>query len=262
MAPLEREVNGLVSRPDLKRLRGLAGVSSTTVEVLSGRTAKVTGSAVSYFDVAEAPKLDKKTLDSATEISDGLGTALFPTGAPTDGTNALGTVWGSALGLPAYRVAGLALALGEERRRWSVLTEGAELTITPHVLPGGRLGEIDVVVEVAHGKPGGEDPTVSTSETAEHLTRVAQHKADTEFYLETMDVFTLSTFNLRTVHPRPKFAVPIVGQLPILGRMFRFHRSPRKVHHESVLAIQATIVPCASDVIPRIETEIRRADAE
>ncbi len=202
---------------------GLQSASRTSLSVLSGTKATVDGSAQSYFDVSEQPKLDADALDRATTMSAGL----------------------AGLGLPAGAFASIALALGSGETKWSVMTEGASVTFTPTVLSGGASAEMEVDCKIAHADPG--DKSEDGTGNAVPLSRVAHHTAKTTVYLEPLDLFALSSFSLRTTHPRPDFVVPILGQIPLFGQMFRFSRSPSHVHHESLLVIFSTISPTGTN---------------
>jgi hypothetical protein len=241
----DRGETGLASR-HLNRIGGMASVGHTTLTVISDTTATVTGSAVSYFDVSALPQLDAKVLENAAGISAGLQKALLGSGT---GAPQLTDLWGSQWQLPVVNLASLAMALGQEQETWSVLREGAELEFTPYILPGATRAEVNVHAIVAHDDPA-PPPTGSTApaETSLHLTRVAKHEASTTVYLDTYDLFDLSTLALRTTHPRPDLRLPVLGQLPFIGSIFSFPRNPRAVHHESLLIVRASIVPTAMDV--------------
>jgi len=127
------------------------------------------------------------------------------------------------------------------------MTEGTELTFIPHILPGGAAAELQVAVKVAHNDAkvtveGEEYPTEAP------LSRVAEHTASTSVYVNALDLFSLSSMMLRTTQPRAKSSVPVLGQLPLLGQMFRFGRSPLIVHHESVILVYSTILPTGQDL--------------
>ncbi|MCK4324314.1 MAG: hypothetical protein KAW89_07280 [Armatimonadetes bacterium] len=225
---LAADIEALLLRPLLDRLgsiagspgqSGLASTSSTSIVVLAGTEAKVVGSAISYFDVNAPPEEEPPGPLGHSE-------------------------------LPVIALARLAESLGtaDEPRVWGSMTEGIVLTFTPHILPGAAAAELDVLVTVTHAdhevivKGGGAYPT------AEPLSRVATHTADTSVYVNALDLFSLSSMMLRTTQPRAKSSVPVLGQLPLLGQMFRFARSPLIVHHESVLLVYSTILPTGQDL--------------
>ena len=166
---------------------------------------------------------------------------VAPTRPRIEPLSALG---GGLGGIPMERLLALGLALGQEREVWSSLTEGADLTFRPYVLPGGARAELEIVATVTHDAPS----TEGAEGTTIPLSRVAKHEATTSVYVDSMDLFALSSFNLRTCHPRGDFVVPVLGQIPILGKIFRFPRKARTVHHESILLINSTILPTGMDL--------------
>jgi hypothetical protein len=152
----------------------------------------------------------------------------------------------TAGGIPVDRLLALALALGEPDTVWEALTDGAELTVTPHVLPGAAAAELDFDFTVTHNADAQGAPKEPASK-ALPLSRVAVHQAKTRVYVNSLDLFGLSSFTLRVTTPKPDYVVPVLGQLPFLGRLFHFHRRPNSVHHDSVLLVYSTIVPTAPE---------------
>jgi len=221
---LAEHLRGIFLRPMLNRLRaiasasgqsGIASSSTTSIIVTSGTEATVAGSARSYFDLTASEPTEEQPLLGQGEI-------------------------------PLMSAISLAQSLNQEPQAWSSMNEGVELAFTPHVLPGGAAAELQIAVKIAH-----DDPQVEVEGgglTAAPLSRVAEHTAKTSVYLSPMDLFSLSSLMLRTTHPRPKQAVPILGQMPLFGQMFRFSRKPLVAHHESVLVIYSTILPTGLDL--------------
>ena len=152
-------------------------------------------------------------------------------------------------GLGADRLFALALDLGQEEEIWTALTEGAKLTFTPHVLPGGSAAELAINFEVTHNDPGSGGVAPMNAP----LSRVAKHSARTSVYVQALDLFSLSSLTLGTTHPRPDKVVPILGQIPFLGRMFQFPRKPATVYHESVLMVYSTILPTGADLAATLD---------
>ena len=152
-------------------------------------------------------------------------------------------------GIPADRLLALAMQFGQPPQLWTALTEGVSLTFTPHILPGGSAAELAIDFQVLHDDPGGGQGATS----AVPLSRVAKHHAKTNVYIHALDLFSLSSLTLATTHPRPKGVIPILGQLPFLGKMFRYPRSPSTVYHESVLMVYSTILPTGADLAATLD---------
>ena len=98
------------------------------------------------------------------------------------------------------------------------------------------------------------DPGTGRGTTgAAPLSRVAKHRARTNVYIHALDLFSLSSLTLVTTHPRPKGVIPILGQLPFLGKVFRYPRSPSTVYHESILMVYSTILPTGADLAATLD---------
>lgn len=181
-------------------------------------------------------------VQAAVEGAPGAGTPLqvAAAGGPED--------FAEAANLPAGRLLALAMELGRKQEVWAALTEGAQLTFTPSILPGGSAAEVAIEFTVSH------DDAATSEGSAVPLSRVAQHTARTSVYVQALDLFALSSFSLQTTHPRPDRSVPILGQLPIIGQIFRFPRSPATVHHESVLMVYSTILPTGGDLAELLDS--------
>jgi hypothetical protein len=197
------------------RTSGLSSVGCASIVVVSGATATVEGAAVSYFDVTQPPTVPPEILAAAFSGS-----------------------------LP--QIAALLAALATPNQTWSAMTEGASIEFKPVVLPGGAMAEVAIEATIAHNDPGTTNE--EAAQTAVPLTRVARHCATTKIMLEPLDLFALSTFGLSTTHPRPDTVIPILGQIPFLGQMFRFPRSPQRIHHESLLLVYSVISPMTSQL--------------
>lgn len=319
---------------------GLGSTSKTSISVLSGNEATVSGSAVSYFNVSMPPQLDASSLASAQEFSDALrgyvprrskgsgrviiyvdleqagGTgpaadviaervqaavpdvqcwpgsdtekeslvlvgdeakakwaarlvakfrpgssvntssvddelldsSLYISDEDDEVTTEATSTFGSIGGLPADRLLALAMQFSQQPAIWKALNEGTALTFTPNILPGGSSAELCVNVNVYHNDGGGDEEG-----TTAPMNRVANHEANTRVYVGAMDLFALSSFSLQTTHPQSDRVIPVLGQLPILGKLFQYKRGPQTVHHESVLMVYSTILPTAADLAATLD---------
>lgn len=172
--------------------------------------------------------------------------------APRGAESMLG---GGIGGLPLDRLLALGLALSP-KRIWSSMTDGADITFTPYVLPGGAAAELKIKFTVTHNDPETDGDDGSSNPPPPRITRVAKHEANTSVYVHSLDLFALSSLTLRTTHPRPDTVVPLLGQIPLLGRMFHFPKSPSTVHHESILMVYSTILPTGRDVGELLDFEV------
>ncbi len=256
------DVQRLYMEPLLKDIRhkapeptrgGVSLVGNTSITCLDGFPARVTGKAISYFDITPPPALDTEALDRAAEIEQALGGFL----------GAEGTAAGAATGaLPATKLVSLLLALGEKPQLWSELASGITLEFTPHVNSSGDTAELELYVKVGteaphvkDGKQAGQLDPVSRIETHEvgsggdqEGDAAAGKVSRVHTRVTTLDILTLSTFAVQTSHPKPDFVFPILGRIPYLGEIFRCPRAPSRKHHESMILVNATIIPSAMDL--------------
>jgi hypothetical protein len=170
----------------------------------------------------------------------------FSLPVPGGGMTPLSGLGGAVAGVPMDRLLALALAMGEPDTVWETLTDGAKVAVTPHILPGADAAELDLTFTVTHEAPSASGTQAESTKIP--LSRVAKHDVTTTVYAKSLDLFSLSSFALQVSAPRPDLAVPILSQIPLLGRMFRFPRGPQTVHHESLMLVSSTIVPTPTEV--------------
>jgi len=257
------DVQRLYMEPLLKDIRqkapepargGVSLVGNTSITCLDGFPARVTGKAISYFDITPPPAIDAASLKRAEEIEKALGGFLGGEGT------AAGAVTGA---LPATKLISLLLALGEQPQVWSELTSGITLEVTPHVNSSGDTAELELYVKV-----GTEAPKVHDEKQPARLdpvSRIETHEvgrsgeqdeggdsgakaSGVQTRVASLDILTLSTFAVQTSHPKPDFVFPILGRIPYLGQIFRCPRRPSRKHHESMILVNATIIPSAMDL--------------
>jgi hypothetical protein len=333
LEPLEEELRGIVSR---RNVGGLGSVSTTSLAVISEQQAHVVGSAMSYYDVTQPPRLtqeavekarnlgqvlhktfepqekswlradlksdaaswatrlsgslpnlqawalpaqpttsgttpaatslmlvgDRSSVDAAMDILRGAGAVQSAGSAQPVSTEDAAVAASRSSGgagrpisaslpnaleaTPAEQLATLALTLSDQPRVWSAMREGTELTFTPHVLRGGNAAELEVHVSVSHEDPSDRDTRAAP--TTVPLSRVACHEAQCTVYLQPLDLFSLSTFSMRTTFPSPRGFIPVLAQLPLIGNLFTYPRAPGTVHHESLLVVNSTILSTPDDL--------------
>ena len=175
-------------------------------------------------------------------------TSVMPA-ATVAAESARSAIGGAISGLSTDRLLALAMHFGQPQQFWTALTEGASLTFTPHILPGGSAAELAIDFQVVHDDPGGGLGATGTAP----LSCVAKHSAKTNVYIQALDLFSLSSLTLATTHPRPQGVIPILGQMPFLGKMFRYPRNPRTVYHESILMVYSTILPTGVDLAATLD---------
>jgi hypothetical protein len=163
--------------------------------------------------------------------------AVIPCGHPADAA------------LSPSALVGLIGAFGERDTKWSDLTSGVSLKMTPNVLRDTNTAELNFTLTTGPAniddgtKDGGESP----------ISRVNQHKVETTIYLKTLDLFTFSTFDNQSTKDGGRGYIPIVGKiwqgffsdLPVVGNLFSWKKDPQNVYHQSVLLANTLITPTA-----------------
>ncbi|MBC6430994.1 type II and III secretion system protein [Nostoc sp. HG1] len=210
-----------------------AQVGRTSLASLSGIKTTVNSNSVSAFDVTPPLKLSD-LLTKADGLNDQVGN-FVP--APVVGS------------LPLGRVISLVAAFQEQDAKFRELKTGVSLVVTPNVLQNMNSAELAIDLTIV-------DPVASGTEDKESqqpLSRIGEQKVTTTVYTKAVDFFALSTFSNQSTLSGGRGYVPIIGtvwrgifgEVPILGNLFSWKKSPKKVLHESLLLTNSFITPTA-----------------
>jgi hypothetical protein len=271
------------------RNRGVeyAEVGRSTISGINGQPVSIVSGTVSSFDEPTPLRLSDWLAEANTEstnVSSALplltpplrpGQAPPQAGQPQPGTPPnLGTLFPilanssspflSILStLPLSKGIALLSALSKEDVSWSSLNSGIKINLTPMLMRDQMRAAIDVKFTMADpatlkiNKDQQEEygPTlVTTSDTGKRpLSRISKSILDTKVYVNTMDLFALSSFNNQTTITGRRWYVPLVGtiwegafgDIPVLGGWFSFKRPPQNMQHQSVILTNTLIVPSA-----------------
>ena len=170
--------------------------------------------------------------------------------------------------LPLSNVIALLASLSKEEVKWQALSSGIQLKMTP-ILMRDQM-QASVKVNLAIADPGEmsiseTDSAVTpferlsgrTSKTsdpnARPLSRISKSTIDTKVYLNTMDLFVISSFANQTSVTGRRWYVPLIGPLwegafgdiPVVGGWFSFKRPPQNKQHQSLILTNTLIVPSA-----------------
>jgi hypothetical protein len=255
---LQDDMQEMRIRPLLSELRAMARnsgggtvslVGNTSVVTLDGCSAYVAGQATSFYDITQTPPLGQ-TLEYAETLEKRLAPYLQ---SESGGVQAVGEVTGgAATGLsPGNKLLVLLAATQDQMRVWSELDDGVTVRVTPHVGPNADTAELALYVNVTRKAPQVHGPEGTGPDPFDRIGSHTVGKAEDDqvrMRVNSLDLFPISTFSLQTSHRRPDRVVPILGELPIVGKLFRSKRSPAVVHHESILLVNSTIVPSAADL--------------
>lgn len=231
--PTFKKIQEIASKLDVS----YAQVGKISVATLNGFKTTVDSKAVSAFDVTPPVKLSE-LLTSANVISSSLS-SLVPA------SNAASEV---APVSPAA-IVGLIGAFGEQDKKFTDLTAGVSLIMTPNVLRDTNTAELNFTLTTG---PANIDDVTKEGGTSP-ISRVNQHKVETKIYLKTLDLFTFSTFDNQSTKDGGRGYIPIVGKiwqgffsdLPVVGNLFSWKKDPQNVYHQSVLLANTLITPTA-----------------
>ena len=222
---LSEDLYELFLAPLLSKLHEVAGegtrtgrgvASNTSITVVSDELGVVQSRAVSYFDVSRPEwEFDVVPREGSSIQSAGAGQGdeygLEP--AQSTGTASVGQQLNDL-------VDGWGVNAKRNEQVWEILTDGSVLGFVPHVLPGGSAADIEIELLIARNNPRVFPPGRNPAYTP--LDSVAMHRTHTSVYVDSLDLFALSSLSLTTSHPRPDYEVPVLGNLPIIGDMFSF----------------------------------------
>jgi hypothetical protein len=119
---------------------------------------------------------------------------------------------------------------------------GIAIHVTPAMTPDGTSANLKLDATF-----GEDTSTTSTGNTLASAFRppdaVKQHRVQTVANVGGFNLFEVSSFNMDTLYPRPAFILPVLGNLPLLGNMFRFDRGTNRTYHQSIILVNATLIP-------------------
>jgi hypothetical protein len=76
---------------------------------------------------------------------------------------------------------------------------------------------------------------------------VQSHRVQTDAAIAALDLFDISSFSLQTSYPRSRY-IPVIGSIPIIGELIKRPAKNKTVTHESMILVNAVIVPRALDI--------------
>jgi hypothetical protein len=225
------DINEMYMEPLLRHIQGgfdlnLAGISlagRTRMVATSGREADLVGKLVSYTNSAVTAPLTTSEL-----------------------ANPKGSTLASALSkLTFIGAIQLFAQLGADiQPAYTAVTPGIQVAALPTVLPDSS--EARVQLQVMFGVATTAPSSMSKDAwPAQPPDAVAEHLVQTDAVVDGFNLMNISSFDIETSAPQAPFAVPILGRLPVFGKMFQWPNPPRTVHHTSMLLVNATIIPRA-----------------
>jgi hypothetical protein len=207
---------------------GYGGLVS--VKVLGSREGAVRTSTQNYFDTTATPSLGD--LFSKLQAGSGSSASLLTTS------------------LTPAAAAQLAMALGQAltpKPTTAHLGRGLDLEVTAHTLSGASGAELDLSVRSTENGAGVVQ--ADGTKTDDLNSRVSQHTVDTHVRLDSMRLFKVSTLGstlARGQGPWKPFDPYI--QIPLLGELFARPRPPKEIYTQSLVFVDAVVVPTAADL--------------
>ncbi|MEY4353696.1 MAG: hypothetical protein RLZZ609_1937 [Cyanobacteriota bacterium] len=284
---VNRDIEAYFIRPTLFKIRQIVGrnrgveyaeVGRSMIAGINGQNAKVVSGTISSFDDPTPLRLGNwlnnakdylgnegsvpKVLPNLTGPKAGTLGAL----APSLSTSSVPLVSSLLSTLPTQNAVAFLAALSEEEVRWQSLSSGIKLDLTPTLMRDQTQAEVKVDLTIADpatfdSAKDSKDPTQynniqfagSDKTTMRPLSRISKSIIDTKVYVNTMDLFALSSFNNQTTITGRRWYVPLIGtiwegafgDIPVLGGWFSFKRPPQNIQHQSIILTNTLIVPSA-----------------
>ena len=245
---INRDVEELFIKPTLTRIQKIVGeygrdvsyaeVGKTSVAGLNGLESTVASTTVSAFD--ETGPLRLNELISEAGNLNSASKDLLP-----------GVQFGEST-IPVASLVSVVAALSKDRSLWRGLTSGVSLSVTPSVLRNSESAELKINLITA--------PTDTQEKTGDGelrpLSRISQNKVTTSVYVNTLDLFALSTFNSQTTIDGGRWYIPVIGTvwkgvfsgIPVFGDLFSIKNDPKNVQHQSIVLTNSFIVPTAMGI--------------
>lgn len=263
---INRDIEELFIQPTLQKIQKIvrnigsveyAEVGKITVSGLKGQTSTVSSDTISAFD--ETLPLTLKDLISKAATSKTELDKLTPD---------LGALDVAATPVPVNSLVSLLAAISEDRTLWRQLTSGLSLTITPVVLRNSTSAELDIDFKVnpdLQRTPQRNSEESTNDAKLRPLSRIKESYVKTKVYVNTLDLFTISSFNSQTTIDGGRSYIPVVGtiwkgvfgEIPVFGRLFSWKNAPKNVQHQSLILTNTFIAPTAMGIAPLYEQNSR-----
>lgn len=270
---INRDVEDYFIQPTLLKIRQIVGrnrgveyaeVGRTTIAGINGNQVEVQSGTITSFDEPTPLRLSDWLADAAGEQKN--VDAMFPNlkDVPLGGAaskamvGALPAPPAVLATLPATKALQLLSALSKEEVSWQALTSGITLKLTPVVLRNQAQATVDVNLTIADPASESQNKekdsaTPSPDRNLRPLSRISKSIIKSKVYINTWDLFALSSFNNQTTITGRRWYVPLVGtiwegafgDIPVVGGWFSFKRPPQNFQHQSVILTNTLIVPSA-----------------
>ena len=181
------------------------------------------------FDVPSKPDTKDKT-KSATDEAMGAATRTLLTNLSDTQLLALRLLTNQTQQVYTQVAPGVSVDV-----RPTVLRDGASARLKMHVKFG-----LDTIGEIGSEGNNGVYKSVPAP-------MVKSHEVTTDAAISALDLFDISSFSLQTSYPRSRY-LPVIGSIPLIGELIKRPAKNKITTHESMILVNAVIVPRALDV--------------
>ncbi len=151
--------------------------------------------------------------------------------------------------LPQGQAIALAAALTSDvQPTFTQVAPGIDVKVTPTMLPSAGTAHLslDFSFGVATQDLGTKDRKDVWPQSPPDAVQTS--RATTEAAVDGSALFDVSSFAMTTTAPSSWY-LPVLGRLPLIGPAFQFPRRPKEIHHESIVLVNATLIPRAMGLI-------------
>ena len=221
-----------------------------TVKVVSGNQAQVQTQSLNYFPQNPTMKLE----DFAKALVSGGGSSSQSSGSGSttgggSGTAAKAVLLGGTLNPIISAVA--AYSAAQPAQVTAKVGSGLALTVTPHTLSSATGAELNVNVVYNENAAAMISSDTTKSQANDDLnSRVSEHEVTTLVRMDCLKFFEISTMQSVIARQRDRWKpIDPVVEIPLLsGLGYGVRRKPQVIYNQSVIFMQATIVPTAADL--------------
>jgi hypothetical protein len=198
----------------------------------------------------------------------GGGGAAGSTGSGTAGAAPAGTGGGSPTQLLGGTLSTIipaiaAYAAAQPQQVTAKVGSGLSLTVTPYALSSDSGAELNVNVTYNENAAATISADATQAQANDDLnSRVSEHEVQTLVRMDALKFFEISTMQSIIARQKAPYKLidPIV-ELPLLdglGVFPNWRRKPEVIHNQSVIFLQATILPTAADLGNSIRVQYDR----
>ena len=220
-----------------------------TVSVISGNQAMVQTQSLNYFPQNPTLKLE----NFAQQLVQQTGTAATTAATADAGTQTVAPSFALGGSLAAAVPALAALGAAMPQQVTAKVGSGLQMTVTPYALSSDSGAELNVNVQYSENGAATISSDATQSQATDDLnSRVSMHEVNTLVRMDALKFFEVSTLESVIARQRKPYQLvePLVV-LPVLdglGVFPNWRRKPEVIYNQSIIFLQAAIMPTAADL--------------